>query len=387
MFLYQNFWTYSMNVHPLACWEDLQKTIQDHVLPLKKGLARHGPMGLGLWLPENMVFQLLENPGKKSKLIQLLKSHDLYVFTMNGFPQKDFHQKVVKEAVYKPNWMERERLEYSKNLAKLLADFLPSFVPYGTISTLPLGFKSHDISMKETFPLLAELVEYLFLLEQEKGKHICFGLEPEPYCLLERTEEVLHFFERFRSFGETWALERGYETGWFERICQKFLGVCFDCCHQGVEFENIQDSLTKLVEQDIRIVKVQLSSALVYFPKAGGLSPLLNFQEPKYLHQTFGRLPDGRLISAPDLALLFEENTSLWEKAEEIRVHFHIPLFHQNFGSFHSTYASLKAALEFFSTSENMHFEIETYTWDVLPKALRESMTLSECLQKEYNQV
>ena len=50
----------------------------------------------------------------------LLARHDLYVFTLNGFPYGPFHGVRVKEEVYQPDWSYPERLAYTNQLADLL---------------------------------------------------------------------------------------------------------------------------------------------------------------------------------------------------------------------------------------------------------------------------
>jgi hypothetical protein len=75
----------------------------------------------------------------------------LVAYTINGFPQDDFHQKVVKHRVYRPAWWEPARLEYTRDLVRILDRLLPSGVS-GSISTLPIGWGSDALDGAGSIP-------------------------------------------------------------------------------------------------------------------------------------------------------------------------------------------------------------------------------------------
>jgi hypothetical protein len=104
-------------------------------------------------------------------------------------------------------------------------------------------------------------------------------------------------------------------------------GVCFDCCHQAVEFEEPAGSLAMLDGAGIRIAKVQLSSSL----RAVGeeIAGLAGFDEPTYLHQVVARMQDGSLRRYDDLPD-FQSEAPVG--VEECRVHFHVPIFAEHLG-------------------------------------------------------
>ena len=59
--------------------------------------------------------------------------------------------------------------------------------------------------------------------------------------------------------------------------------------------------------------------------------------------------------------------------AREWRVHFHVPLFLERYGSLQNTQSDLRDLLSILRTEAvSEHLEVETYTWDVLPEALRQ---------------
>ncbi len=74
-------------------------------------------------------------------------------------------------------------------------------------------------------------------LREESGRTIRLAIEPEPFCVIETTDETIDFFQRLRSWLPTATCSTGSTT---------FIGVCYDVCHQAVEFEDVADSLRRL---------------------------------------------------------------------------------------------------------------------------------------------
>jgi hypothetical protein len=147
--------------------------------------------------------------------------------------------------------------------------------------------------------------------------------------------------------------------------------VCFDTCHVALQSEDLTESLRAYQFAGIRISKVQISAALRTPSNAESWAALRPFAEPVYLHQVKGRSPSGALFSWYDLPNALEELPGLPD-IEELRVHFHVPLFFTGAGPLQSTVDTLNP--EFFQELRGgvcSHLEIETYTFDVLPPDLR----------------
>lgn len=313
-----------------------------------------------------------------------LLENGLYVFTMNGFPYGPFHGEAVKEQVHAPDWRTEERVAYTLRLVRILAALLPEGVT-GGISTSPLSYKPWVNLRDEAVwrPITENVVrvaEALFALRRERGVLIHLDLEPEPDGLLENSDELIAFFS-------DWLLPRGApllaaRVGITEAEARDALlehvQVCFDTCHVALAYERPAEVLARLRAHGIRIGKVQVSSALRLTPEdpEGLRRTLAPFDEPVYLHQVVQRNAGGTLTRYPDLPAALA--APLAADAAEWRVHFHVPVFlarteHDHVATTQETILETFAALRERALTE--HLEVETYTWSVLPKALRRDLT------------
>ena len=81
-------------------------------------------------------------------------------------------------------------------------------------------------------------------------------------------------------------------------------------------------------------------------------------------------MADGTIKSWNDIPEALADEAGR-EGAEQVRSHFHVPLFFKGLGNVSSTVDTLTA--DFFHELRNgatTHVEIETYTFDVLPKEI-----------------
>ena len=327
-------------------------------------------MGCGLWLPESVAGTLVHVP---HQLRSLLDAHGLFLYTLNGFPFGDFHRDRVKEAVYDPGWDQPERLQFSLNLARILADCLPDGVHEGTISTVPLGFAPGWNQKRQTRALrqLCVLVSRLAQMRVHTGRSVRVCLEPEPGCVLETTDQVIHLFD-----GELRAAAAA--CGVPEHALQNHLGICLDVCHQAVMFEDPGQSLERLTTAGVPVGKIQISSALtVPRPDSVELALVLrDFAEPRYLHQIRTPTPEGHLIGAMDLAdILSATFDGCIPKGAPWHIHFHVPLQCGDLaqGALGTTQDAIQSILDQLARdrAHHPHLEVETYTWEVLPAAHR----------------
>ena len=131
----------------------------------------------------------------------------------------------------------------------------------------------------------------------------------------------------------------------------------------------------------IAVPKVQLSAALRTEQPALAREVLAPYGEPTYLHQVNARTAEGGRAAWVDLPNALAD--ARWSTLVEARVHFHVPLFWTGAGLLRSTTDTLGA--DFFALLKggaSRHLEVETYTFSVLPWAMRGGDVV-DCIVRE----
>jgi sugar phosphate isomerase/epimerase len=332
---------YCTNVHAGESAAEVLDSLRRVAAPVRQRLGVEA-LGIGLYLSHRAAGEV-----DPLRLRDELAGLGLYAFTFNGFPYGGFHAGRVKEAVYRPDWTDPLRAAHTLRLASIIDAVAPSDVTSPTISSLPLGWRI-GWTDEHTRAAAAALVRVARELEKRAAggrRPIRICLEPEPGCILETTRDAVRFFE-----GPI-AHAAGRDVG----AVQTHLGICYDFCHQAVAFESPKDVIGSLTAAGVRIGKVQVSSALELRDPAdaGALARLAAFDEPRYLHQARAR-DGGGYCDRP------------W------RVHFHSPIDRDVAGPLGTTRAEIQVALDQLRDgSVTTQFEVETYTWSVLPEAER----------------
>lgn len=381
--------TYCLNVHPGETWDDNLAAIRTHALKVRRQVAPLAPFGLGLRLSFQAAAQLVQ-PHSLADFRDFLAAEDLYVFTINGFAYGRFHDATVKQEVYAPDWRMRERHDYTILLAEVLAQLLPEDLP-GSISTVPGSYKTWihcDEDVRMMAETLARVARHLAGIRKRTGRIIRLALEPEPDCYIETTAEAVNFFTGpLRHLGGRYLRSRpGLSLAESERVLLDHVGVCLDTAHAAVQFEPPDQALRRLLDAEIAVPKVQLSSALQARPDDDTLERLKDFCDPVYLHQVKVRRPDGRLIDFTDLhealaSQLGRHADYLW------RIHFHVPLFFERHEGLESTSQLLCGQFAHDLRGGSCgHLEIETYTFNVLPDFLRRP-DVTDSIADEYRWV
>ncbi|YAF94679.1 MAG: metabolite traffic protein EboE [Nodularia sp. CChRGM 3473] len=399
--------TYCTNIHPGEEWEQVFANLKQYIPPLKARLAPDKPFGIGLRLAAVAAKKLLQG----NTLIQFqswLTEQGLYVFTLNGFPYGKFHQGVVKDQVYAPDWSKQERLDYTLQLTNILAELLPTDTE-GSISTLPLSYKPwfagnqlHQSSVMDSASLqIAQVVAKMVHIRNQQGKLLHLDLEPEPDGLIENADEVIDYFQNhLLPIGGAYLVKHlGISPTIAESYLLDHVRICYDTCHFAVEYENPISVFQRLQNAGIQIGKIQISAALqVNLSEDTAQRRLITerlkpFAESTYLHQVIARdrrshalraYRNSQLIHYPDLetALPHLENTNTCEW----RIHFHVPIFIRDYQLLHSTQDDIITVLELLHNNHNCtHLEIETYTWEVLPEQIK--LDLLASIQREYEWV
>ena len=375
---------YCTNVHAGNDYASTLENLERYACDVKQQVSPDSPMGVGLWLPASAAQEVIDQ-NRIAEFREWLDERGLFVFTMNGFPYGDFHQTVVKHAVYKPTWADAERLDYTLNLVKILAGLLPDGAE-GSISTLPIAWPTDDDTevLQAAAKNFRTLIDHLVENEADTGHCIHIDIEPEPGCIFDTSDDIIHFFQDH-------LLGKGND-----KQVLRYLRVCHDVCHAAVMGETQADILAAYKQAGLKIGKVQLSAAVktnfsTLNPRecAEAIHQLSQFQEERYLHQTM--LQDTELsaqsILFEDLPLALEALPKLDIKFTTLRTHFHVPIFLDRFGHLQATRQDVADCLRLIDThSDCRHFEVETYAWNVLPKHLQ-SPNLADGIAHEMNWV
>ncbi|MGW3465430.1 metabolite traffic protein EboE, partial [Streptomyces olivaceoviridis] len=233
---------YCTNVHPAETLDGVLAQLRDHCEPVRRRLGRDR-LGIGLWLAHDAARAVDTDPAALRALRRELDRRGLEVVTLNGFPYEGFGAAEVKYRVYKPDWADRERLEYTTALARVLAALLPDDVTEGSVSTLPLGWRTTWTADRAAAgrAALRTLGQRLDSLAELTGRSVRVGLEPEPGCVVETTADAL------APLGS---------------VGHPRVSVCVDTCHLATSFEDPTAALDALAASPVPVVKAQLSAAL-----------------------------------------------------------------------------------------------------------------------------
>ncbi|MPY99255.1 MAG: metabolite traffic protein EboE [Actinophytocola sp.] len=351
--------SYCTNVHPAENLDGILAQFDTYAVPVRTALG-WDRLGVGLWLPAKVAAGLAADAASRRKLVTELTARGLAVETLNAFPYRDFHGAVVKHGVYQPRWSHADRLRYTLDCVTVLADLLPPDASHGSISTLPLGWRTpwgpaDDLRARAAFE---EVTQALRTTYDQRGKPIKLAVEPEPGCVLDTVDDAV---------------------GWLSgQVDPAFVGLCLDTCHLAVSFADPAAAVSRIYRSGLSVVKIQASAALhVQRPDSErARAALARFAEPRYLHQVRERSPTGQVLAADDLpqGLTDLPADGPW------RVHFHVPLHwgstsgpdalgHGLTGTSNVVSDCLTAvAREVRSPQDFPHIEVETYTWNVLPR-------------------
>jgi sugar phosphate isomerase/epimerase len=334
---------------------------------VREALATRDPLPLGLWLSARAAGEIADADDAR-RVRDRLAAAGLVVVGLNGFPFGDFHQARVKHAVYRPDWTKPERLAFTLHLARTLVELLPEGTRCASISTLPLGWRTNfstegcGAGVGLAASLLERAADGLADIEASRGVRLTLDLEPEPGCVLDRSEHVVELFDRCL---------RGERR-------RRHLGVCHDICHAAVMFEPQEQALAAYRSAGIRVGKVQISSAPECDGSVEAVAQLARFGEPRYLHQTCVRERNGATRFFEDLP------DALPHAASGVaRTHFHVPIHLDRIGALGTTRAEIGRCLAALASDDPPALEIETYAWSVLPDELRPA-ELAEGIAAEW---
>ncbi|HUR27198.1 MAG TPA: metabolite traffic protein EboE [Planctomycetota bacterium] len=390
---------YCLNVHPAATLEGVVEGIETITLPLRERLAPGRPFGVGLYLPA-VIFEPARAaseplPGANtftsarrvaSVLAPLCERAGLDAFTVNAFPYGDFHAERLKERVFEPTWLDAARARWTFAVAWVAAA-LPKTRPPRSHLSISTHTGMHSSSPRAADAArkigagLGAVVDELAQLDQR----VILALEPEPRANCGDTRELRTLFEE------------GIAKARPSASVRRHLGTCLDACHAAVEFESAREALERAAANGAGLAKLQVTNALSLRDPAKnhrGRASLFALAEPRYLHQVTGRGRNGlvRAGDLPDVAEAFARGDAAWTECDEWRCHFHVPIDRAELegSGLETTRASTDELLALALRSpslwglDELHLEIETYTWDVLSAPARGGGALIDSLEREY---
>ncbi|MCZ6596743.1 MAG: metabolite traffic protein EboE [Planctomycetota bacterium] len=405
---------YCLNLHPAEDLDGVLRGVREITLPLADELdpARdEGDFGLGAYLPGKVVLAMEGDDAEdRAAYVGFVAANGLDPFTYNAFPIGGFHHAGLKQGVFRPTWMETERQLFTWNVARVAADAWKACGArsrHVSIST-HTGMYAADVGGPADLDAcadgLARMARTLAEIEQASGCRIVLSLEPEPGSNAGDARALAGFHERIRARARE-VLGAGSDT-----VLRRHLGTCLDACHAAVAFEHPQEAFLDATADGTPLGKLQFTSAISLRHPDGndaGRERLFGLEEPVYLHQVTGRR-GGDVAQAADLPearRLWKSGAVGWRGCEEWRCHFHVPVDMGDLGDLGDGDRSgpagglgttravadeiLAVALsdpERWGTEE-LHVEIETYTWDVLPSEVRGTDSLVAGLAREYRHV
>lgn len=332
-------------------------------------------LGLGLWLAAPVASALASSYSLRVRLRAELAARGLEVVTLNGFPYRDPSGAAAmprgsggakqtrstrveepadagssrtpetpealtpaKRAVYRPDWSEWDRLQYTLDLARVLCDLMPDDAERGSVSTLPIAWREpwDEARAARADRMLEDLADGLAEITWHTGRLVRVGFEPEPGCLIETTAQAVEHLSD---------------------IDPNFLGICLDLAHLACVWESPSAAVHLLRAHRLKVVKVQLSAALVADDPVAARAALDAYAEPRFPHPT--RTPSGTGVDDLPEALDGDLDGP-W------RIHVHVPLHAEPPAPLKSTLPVVHAALmELFGGPEALtdHIEVETSTW------------------------
>lgn len=388
--------TYCSNIHSGESWEDHFEKLKENVPLIKKELAPGQPFGLGLRLAD-AASKTLQQPGPLQQFKQWLNDNNIYIFTMNGFPYGNFHHTAVKDQVHAPDWLSNDRAAYTIRLAGILSQLLPEGME-GGISTSPLTYRfwhkteDWDAVLKKATSNLLSVVDALVDIKDKTGKVIHIDIEPEPDGLLDNGTEFLNWYLQYLLPPGIEHLQKskGVNKDVAEATIKTHIQLCYDICHFAVGFEDHTAMIKKFETHGIKTGKIQISAALkgrlngLPAEKEKVIAAFKNFNEPVYLHQVVAGKKDGGFLRYPDMPQALADSDHA--NVEEWRAHYHVPLFIANYDILQSTQADIITVLDIQKANPfTAYLEVETYTWEVLPAAMR--LPIDQSISRELKWV
>ncbi len=382
---------YSSNLHAAETVDELVGTLQRFTSEVRHRLGWER-LGLDLRLGSTAIRSLANDATARSTLRRALDDAHISAHSLNAFPLRPFQAAVVKADAYRPDWTEAERVDDTIaiiDVALALCD--DDFI---TVSTVPGSYRPFGAQANNQQIIAAALgrwAGHAALRARTSARRVVLSLEPEPWCTLETSFDVVAFWRGPLADAGVRAaalLLDGDEKAARTAI-DTHLGICFDTCHFSLAFEDQRAAVQRLRDARVPIVKCQFSAApevLRPFDDTAGLAALRALAEPRFMHQTAASSANGSLSKVQDLDQL-DKCLARLPNATAVRSHFHIPIFRPaQPNGLSSTIDDSRKGLDACLEAGCTHVSVETYTWSILAEHERDALAGTvrelECLRK-----
>ena len=263
--------TRGLDIRAAEAWLDVRAGIAATAPLLKAEISPQAPLGIYLRLSAFAARQLAQ-PSEMASFRDFLTTAGLYVFGVDTRAFGARRGRAVKDAMYRPDWTDPERLDYSDRAARIMAQLAPS-TRTGTVATIPgLLAASNDNKAAEqvVFNLLRH-VATLLGVERRTGCQVVLALNPEPGCLISNAHDAVRFFHQHLLGRDALAyLAELCRIGipMAAAVIRRHIGVSYDLCNAAVAYEDPLEALTLFADAGIRVLELRLSSAL-HLPRVG----------------------------------------------------------------------------------------------------------------------
>jgi len=360
---------YCTNVHPGRNLDELRRSLLGPVAQVAR-MVGGGPLPVGVWLSAEATRQLHEQPSETERLRDAAMAHGIHIAAVNAFPYGNFGAASVKTRVYEPHWADARRALHTIAVAELLPRLVAPGTRHASISTLPLGWRPRfsaegcGASVGLASAQIEQVARALARIESHTGLWITLDIEPEPGCAIQTVSELAGFMRHCLRPRDG------------SNPVHRHVGACLDACHLAVMDETPEAAMAALVEADVPVHRVHVSSALRGDASEPSLQALARFDEERFLHQVVtGSMEQPRVYEdIPDHAAA--------RPGLPWRCHFHVPIFMREVCGLSTTTDAIEPLLRAVLQAGHQPFmEVETYAWDRLPASAAASV--EEGLAKE----
>lgn len=336
--------TYCSNIFKTKKLRKLILNIKNYIKEFKNKKAH-----ISICFSKNLLNKFNQHTQKKN----LFFFNKNLINSINGFVYQDFHKKKIKEKIYLPDWTSKYRVLYTKKII-LTVESINKYKNNISISTLPISYKNWIIEKQKSIIIYKTIINIIKVISKiNNKKSINLSIEPEPYCLLECYLDVIKFYDI-----------------WLKKIknnFKKYICICYDICHFSVMFDKHEIVIKSLNKKNIKIGKIQISSALkIIKPKKTNyikqlILTLFKLKNSNFLHQCITKYKKN-INTYNDINKIIK--SLLNNKNLEIKIHCHIPIYKKKFKYLNTTYLETKKIIKYVKTAcLTKNLEIESYTY------------------------